>query len=66
MHISKNKLELAAARKCQTLNAVRQAAKLDCGTFYKAVRGGDVRSDTVGRIAAALGIDAAEIVKGGA
>lgn len=66
MRISKKKILLAAARNCQTLNAVRKKAGLNCQTFYKATRGGNVRTDTAGRIARALSVDAAKIMEEGA
>ena len=65
MRISKEKVLLAATRNCQTLNAVRKKAGLNCQTFYKATRGENVRTDTAGKIARALGVNAAEILKEG-
>lgn len=61
MKISITKLELQMARACKTREDLRDV--LSAGTLRRIRTGEDLRPATVGRIARALGVDVAEIVK---
>lgn len=63
MRISKTKLELAMAQSCK--NPFQLAKEADCQyqTLRNAINGGNCKPATIGRIAAALGVDVTEIIE---
>lgn len=63
MKVNRQKLELAMARACMTSAELPKAAELPRATVQNAVVGKGVRPATVGKIARALGVDPAEIIK---
>ena len=58
-------LELALARACMTPESLTAAAEMPRPTVNNVITGRSVRPATLGRIARALGVDVAEIVKEG-
>lgn len=62
MKISKKKLELAKARACMGQKEL-EAAGIPKGTLCRVIRGGELRPETAGRIAKALGVDVTEIIE---
>lgn len=66
MQISKSKLDMAQARSQLTTKELQEKAKISDVTLAR-IRSGvqQPRPQTIGRIAAALGVDPAEIVKEG-
>lgn len=66
MKINKNKVLVAAARNCQTMKDVCQKAALSRMGLHRALLGKEVMQSTVGKIAAALGVDVLEILEGDA
>lgn len=58
-----NKLRLAMARACMNPQDLAKAAEMPPQTVNGILRGRGVRPATLGRIAKALGVDPAEIVK---
>jgi len=58
-----NKLRLAMARACMNPQDLAKAAEMPPQTVNGVLRGRGVRPATLGRIAKALGVDPAEIVK---
>ena len=58
MKADRNKLELALARACMTA-----AAEMPRTTVNNVITGRNVRPATMGRIARALGVDVAEIIR---
>lgn len=58
-----NKLRLAMARACMNPQDLAKAAEMPPQTVNGVLRGRSVRPATLGRIAKALGVDPAEIVK---
>lgn len=61
MIICKSKLDMALARQCKSLRDLR--CELAPGTLVKINNGGELRTKTVGKLAAALGVDVADIIK---
>lgn len=62
LKISKSKLDVALARKCKTLSDFRSEG-FSPQTLRKLRRGENTKPITVGRLAAALGVDPLEIVE---
>lgn len=62
MKIDKGKLDIILAKKCMSLTDLR--GKLSAGTLTR-IRSAEVTTKTVGKLAAALGVDPAEIIEGG-
>lgn len=63
MKADRKKLELAMARKCMSTEDLTKAAALPRPTVNNVVTGRSVRPGTLGRIAKALGVDPADIIK---
>lgn len=62
MKVDNSKLEMELARKCVTLSDLRGNG-LSPQTLTRIRKGTDVKPVTVGKIAKALGVDPAEIIK---
>ena len=60
MVIDTSKLDLALAKRCRTMSALR--AGVSPQTLRKIRQGGDVRPDVVGRVAQLLKVDVSDIV----
>lgn len=65
MKADRNKLELAMARACMNSADLPAAAGLPRPTVQNVIVGKGVRPGTLGRIARALGVDPADIIKEG-
>lgn len=64
MRISKEKLDVIMARQQKTITEICEAAGLPLETFKQARSGArNPKPKTVGRIAAALGVDVTEIIE---
>lgn len=63
MKTDKGKLTLAMARACMNPQDLAKAAELPPQTVNGVIRGRSVRPATLGKIAKALGVDPAEIIK---
>lgn len=63
MLVDRKKLELAMARACMNSADLPAAAGLPRSTVQNAIVGKSVRPGTLGRIAKALGVDPAELLK---
>lgn len=63
MKADRKKLELAMARTCMTPESLKVAAEMPRPTVNNVITGRNVRPATLGRIARALGVDPAEIIK---
>ncbi len=61
MKLNKQKYELAKARACMSSTDIIKAG-IAKGTLLRATSGEDIKPDTVGRIAKALGVDVTEII----
>ena len=62
MKLDRDKYLLARARACMGQKDL-EAAGITTGTLCRAIGGGDVRPETVGKIARALGVDVTEIIE---
>lgn len=62
MKLDKKKYDLAKARKCKRTSDIVNAG-IAKGTVARAINGEDMKPDTIGRIAKALGVDVAEIIE---
>lgn len=62
MKLDRDKYLLARARACMGQKDL-EAAGITKGTLCRAIGGGDVRPETVGKIARALGVDVTEIIE---
>ena len=63
MKADTNKLRLAMARACMNPQDLAKAAQMPAQTVNGVLRGRSIRPATLGRIAKALGVDPAEIIK---
>ncbi|MEA5004314.1 MAG: hypothetical protein VB081_12575 [Christensenella sp.] len=63
MKLDRKKLDLAKARTCLSTAQLIEKANIPSGTYCSAIRCNNVRPETVGKIAKALGVDPAEIIK---
>lgn len=63
MVADKNKLNLAMARACMNPQDLAKATQMPPQTVNGVLRGRSVRPATIGRIAVALNVDVAEILK---
>lgn len=63
MKADKSKLTLAMARACMNPQDLAKAAELPPQTVNGVIRGRSVRPATLGRVAKALGVDPADIIK---
>lgn len=61
MKLNRNKFELARAKTCKGLKEL-EAAGVPRGTLCTAVSGKNMKPETIGRIARALGVDVTEII----
>lgn len=62
MKLDRKKYMLARARACMGQKDL-EAAGISKGTLCRIVGGGDMRPETAGKIAKALGVDVTEIIK---
>ena len=62
MKLSKSKFELARAKTCKGLKELEKAG-ISRGTLCTAISGKNMRPETIGRIARALGVDVTEIIE---
>ena len=62
MKLNRNKYMLARARACMGQKDL-EAAGIPKGTLCRIVGGGDMRPETAGKIAKALGVDVTEILE---
>nr|WP_288597829.1 helix-turn-helix transcriptional regulator [uncultured Mediterraneibacter sp.]DAE64049.1 MAG TPA: LAMBDA REPRESSOR (TRIPLE MUTANT)/DNA COMPLEX-DNA COMPLEX, DOUBLE HELIX, TRANSCRIPTION-DNA.1A [Caudoviricetes sp.] len=62
MKLDRDKYLLARARACMGQKDL-EAAGITKGTLCRAIGGGDVRPETAGKIARALGVDVTEIIE---
>lgn len=63
MKVDRNKLSLAMARACMTPESLTAAAGMPRPTVNNVISGRGVRPATLGRVAKALGVDPAELLK---
>lgn len=63
MKISKSKLNIALARKCWNQRDLRDNAVVSSQTILNLNKGKPVMPATVGKIAAALGVDVTDIIE---
>lgn len=63
MKADKKKVDLAMARACVDVRGVSELANMPPNTIQRMLRGNSVRPATIGKVARALGVDPAEIVK---
>lgn len=63
MKADRNKLELALARACMTPETLTVAADLPRPTVNNVITGRSVRPATLGKVARALNVDPADIIK---
>ena len=63
MKANKKKLELAMVRACMNSTDIAARAQIPEATVRKVISGSGTRARTLGRIAAALGVDPAEIIE---
>ena len=62
MKADRTKLNLAMARACMSTSDVAKTAGMPRPSLNNAIMGKNVRPDTLGRIARALGVDVLDIV----
>lgn len=62
MRLDFNKIRLACARKCFTISNALQAAHISTLTAKRIKDGMEVNTRTAGKLAAALGVDVAELL----
>ena len=63
MRISRERLDIALARKCLDVSGLSKMAKIPRSTIDSAMNNdGKVRTSTAGKIARALGVDVTEIL----
>lgn len=63
MTVDKSKLTLAMARACMNSADLAKAAEMSLQTVNRVLIGRSVRPATLGRVARALGVDPADIIK---
>lgn len=56
------KIRLACARKCLTMGQLLKSAHISSFTAKRIKDGGEVHTKTAGKLAAALGVDVAELL----
>lgn len=61
MKLNRGKFELARAKTCKGLKEL-EAAGVPRGTLCTAISGKNMKPETIGRIARALGVDVTEII----
>lgn len=57
------KIKLVAARRVLTMEELKKLAHLSTGTIRRINTGREVQPKTAGKLAAALGVDVAELLK---
>ncbi len=62
MKLNKQKYEIARARACKGFKDIVSTG-VTKGTLCRAIGGDDVRPETLGKIAKALGVDVTEIIE---
>lgn len=62
MRADRKKIEIAMARACMNTEDLQKATKMPRPTVNNVIIGKSIRPATVGRIAAALGVDVTEIL----
>lgn len=62
MKIDREKLDMAMARKCMSVNDIVQQAAIPRGTFNGLFKRQSIRPATIGKIARALEIDPADLL----
>ena len=62
MKLNKQKYELARARACKSFKDIVDAG-VNKGTLCRVMNGEDVRPETIGKIAKAIGCDVTEIIE---
>ena len=65
MRVDKSKLSLAMARACMTPESLTAAAGMPRPTVNNVISGRSVMPVTLGKVARALGVDPADIIKEG-
>lgn len=63
MKVNRQKLEIAMARACMNVNAIAQKAAMPRPTVNNALTGRNIKPETAGKIATALGVDVTEIIE---
>lgn len=63
MKINKQKLEVAMAKECMNTFDLCKAAEMKYQMFRWIFNGGNCKPATIGKIAAALGVDVTEIIE---
>ena len=63
MYIDAKKLKIFMARKCLSMKGLSEVSGVTPLTISKAINGRNARTDTVGLLAQALGVDPSEIIK---
>lgn len=63
MKADREKIQLAMARACMNLPDLSKSAELPESTTKNVLYGRNVRPRTIGKVAKALGVDVAEIIK---
>lgn len=63
MHIDPKKVQLLMARRCMNKKSLAETAGITPLTVSKAISGRNARTDTVGLLAQALGVDPSQIIK---
>lgn len=62
MRADRRKIEIARGRSCKSAAELVRESGLAQSTFNRAMRGEDVKPETIGKIACALGVDVLEIL----
>lgn len=63
MRANQKTMMLSMARACMTVTDLSKAANLGMNATLKTLSGKDVRPDTLGKIARALGLDVTELLE---
>ncbi len=63
MRVNKQKVLLSMAAKCMNIKDVCKATDMKYQMFRRIINGGNCKPKTIGRIAAALGVDVTEIIE---
>lgn len=61
MRVNKTKLDLALARACK--NARQLRSEISGGTIARIYEGKEIKPQTVGKLAVALGVDPADLIE---
>ena len=63
MKLEKKKIEIEMARRCITSKELQKKSGIPCGTYIKVVGGYNVKPETAGKLARALGCDVTKIME---